>query len=571
MTQGVFTLLYNESYLAGALVLAISLRRILENRPEDNVSLGIIIDKQKLNDAQVSLLQNLYDEIIEVAQLESQMEDKLVYDLGRPELKQTFTKVQLWSLSKFEKILYLDADTLPNIPKDSKQGSIFDLLKVDFAENQVLAAPDSGFPDIFNSGVMLLKPNVTDYKNLVHLVEQSKINLKVSFDGADQGLLNQYFNPQPDWVQDLLQTNETHVAAINDVKSSNWIKLPFLYNVTPSTEYEYLPAYKHFANKGGINISYGSLGRGYLNLLPHFSEQNSQIKLVHFIGPLKPWNAQLSTGIYGQWWDIWYGYFGSATVDEVVYYDAKKNLPRFEKVSESTGMDNHTDANEDEQTVETKEQFDPSYLCDPANYQHIPTSVLPSVDSSWDPAKEPPPKPTSSKNDTAELDKGLHTFQNVWDSKSVDDLTISPTTNVREDSDQHSSPTIGHSAQGHIPTHQEPSNDEGTSSFGHHVSQQPERVFGDDVVLSHTYMPRADPEPTPTESKKAPGLLEVTDVESQLEVLELESSLHAIDAKLGSGESEDIPVDTGLGEIKLKKLFPWEFSESKNIPERTFD
>ena len=186
MTQGVFTLLYNEEYLAGALVLAIALRKILERQPEVNISLGVIIDKERLNDSQVSLLRGLYDDIIEVEQLESDMDHRLTYDLGRPELKQTFTKIQLWSLTKYDNILYLDADTLPNVPKDESQGSILDLLKLDFASNKILAAPDSGFPDIFNSGVMLLKPNMSDYTNLLNLIEESRVDRKLSFDGADQ-------------------------------------------------------------------------------------------------------------------------------------------------------------------------------------------------------------------------------------------------------------------------------------------------------------------------------------------------------------------------------------------------
>lgn len=195
MTQGVFTLLYNEEYLAGALVLAIALRKILERQPEVNISLGVIIDKERLNDSQVSLLRGLYDDIIEVEQLESDMDHRLTYDLGRPELKQTFTKIQLWSLTKYDNILYLDADTLPNVPKDESQGSILDLLKLDFASNKILAAPDSGFPDIFNSGVMLLKPNMSDYTNLLNLIEESRVDRKLSFDGDGPGSPKRVFQP----------------------------------------------------------------------------------------------------------------------------------------------------------------------------------------------------------------------------------------------------------------------------------------------------------------------------------------------------------------------------------------
>jgi glycogenin glucosyltransferase len=57
-----------------------------------------------------------------------------------------------------------------------------------------------------------------------------------SFDGGDQGLLNDYF--------------------------TDWERLSFTYNVTPSAFYSYIPA---------------------------FEAKKDQIKVVHFIGDWKPW------------------------------------------------------------------------------------------------------------------------------------------------------------------------------------------------------------------------------------------------------------------------------------------
>src|SRR5947207_12542405 len=61
--------------------------------------------------------------------------------------------------------------------------------------------------------------------------------------GGDQGLLNTFFPA--------------------------YHRLSFTYNVTPSTNYQYRPAYRHFA---------------------------SQISMFHFIGQTKPWSAGVSTG-----------------------------------------------------------------------------------------------------------------------------------------------------------------------------------------------------------------------------------------------------------------------------------
>ena len=120
-------------------------------------------------------------------------------------------------------------DTLPIIPDAANGGTVLDLLALDFPKFKILAAPDSGFPDIFNSGVFALRPNLDDYTNLAALVQESVINPNVSFDGADQGLLNQYFNAQPDWVQALLTKHDATVdlETVSYTQDSNWIKIPF--------------------------------------------------------------------------------------------------------------------------------------------------------------------------------------------------------------------------------------------------------------------------------------------------------------------------------------------------------
>ncbi|CAG2058249.1 unnamed protein product, partial [Timema podura] len=68
------------------------------------------------------------------------------------------------------------------------------------------------------------------------------------YDGGDQGLLNQFFS---DW-------------ASQDIGRH----LPFIYNMCSSATYSYLPAYKQF----------GEL-----------------VKIVHFIGPNKPWLLHFDT------------------------------------------------------------------------------------------------------------------------------------------------------------------------------------------------------------------------------------------------------------------------------------
>lgn len=127
------------------------------------------------------------------------------------------------------------------------------------------AAPDVGWPDCFNSGVMVLRPNLQDYNALRALAEKG-----VSFDGADQGLLNMHFNN----------------ADADAVGRCGWHRLGFGYNCTPSANYQYLPAFKHY---GG------------------------SISLVHFIGGQKPWDLPREVvprespynELLGRWWGVY--------------------------------------------------------------------------------------------------------------------------------------------------------------------------------------------------------------------------------------------------------------------------
>ncbi|KAK0719620.1 hypothetical protein B0H67DRAFT_158073 [Lasiosphaeris hirsuta] len=170
--------------------------------------------------------------------------------MNRPDLHSAFTKINLWRQTQFRKIVYLDADVLAYRAPDE----LFDL------PHAFSAAPDIGWPDIFNTGVMVLTPNLGEYYALKAMADRG-----ISFDGADQGLLNMHFR-------------------------NIWNRLSFAYNVTPSAHYQYVPAYKHF---------------------------QSSINLVHFIGSEKPWlqGRDKSIGdtpfdeIAGRWWAVYDRYY----------------------------------------------------------------------------------------------------------------------------------------------------------------------------------------------------------------------------------------------------------------------
>lgn len=174
--------------------------------------------------------------------------------MGRADLHSAFTKINLWKLTQFRKIVYIDADIVAYRAPDE----LFDL------PHPFSAAPDIGWPDLFNTGVMALTPNLGDFQAMSALAERG-----VSLDGADQGLINEHFK-------------------------DNHNRISFTYNVTPSAHYQYLPAYRHF---------------------------QSSINLVHFIGSDKPWfqgrDANKADGspysnMVGKWWAVYDRHYRTA-------------------------------------------------------------------------------------------------------------------------------------------------------------------------------------------------------------------------------------------------------------------
>ena len=199
-------------------------------------------------------LEAAFDTTHEVELLNSNDAERL-HLLGRPDLGVTFTKVCVWTLTTYDKIVFMDADMLALKNLDD----LFD-------QPELSGAPDVGWPDCFNSGLFVCTPNLSTYDALLR-----RAQLDGSFDGGDQGLLNQHFK--------------------------NWNRLSFLYNVVPGAFYSYSPAFRHFGN---------------------------DIKAVHFIGPDKPWRVGRpgsgDSGSEGEgrnlrayWWTVHDAYRSRAT------------------------------------------------------------------------------------------------------------------------------------------------------------------------------------------------------------------------------------------------------------------
>jgi len=215
------TLATNDSYAIGVLVLAHSLKAAQSTRPL------VVMVSSHVSAAMRGLLSDVGCDIKDVNVLDSGDSANLAV-LARPELGITFTKLHCWTLTDYQKCVFLDADTL--VVRNCDE--LFD-------REELSASPDAGWPDCFNSGVFVFTPSHETYTNLIQFAVS-----KGSFDGGDQGLLNSYFS---DW-------------ATKDISK----RLPFIYNMTATAVYSYRPAYNQYG---------------------------ADVRIVHFIGATKPWQV----------------------------------------------------------------------------------------------------------------------------------------------------------------------------------------------------------------------------------------------------------------------------------------
>lgn len=182
--------------------------------------------------------------------------------LDRPDLGTgrgaVLTKLHAWRLTQYEKVLFLDADTLVLQP----------LAHLFASAAAFAAAPDTGWPDIFNSGVMLLTPSNDHFEGMLRLAAENG-----SWDGADQGLINEYFGGE--------------VGSGGEGRGGGWSRLPFIYNTTALGGYTYAPA---------------------------FARYGSNVKVAHFIGADKPWRnrtPRASSAQAAQWWAVYNAFYAS--------------------------------------------------------------------------------------------------------------------------------------------------------------------------------------------------------------------------------------------------------------------
>lgn len=182
------TLATNDSYALGALVVAFSLKKVNTTH-----QLAVLITPG-VTPSMREKLQSVFNLVQEVNVLDSKDAANLAL-LSRPELGITFTKLHCWRLTQYEKCVFLDADTLVCMLKFNKTIYFYRkylVLKIEekklnfhskhlqvlqnsdelFEREELSAAPDVGWPDCFNSGVFVFRPNLDTFEKLTQFAVQ---------------------------------------------------------------------------------------------------------------------------------------------------------------------------------------------------------------------------------------------------------------------------------------------------------------------------------------------------------------------------------------------------------------
>jgi glycogenin glucosyltransferase len=215
------TLITTPDYVIGGLVLGYSVKR--SRWPHETVALVT----PDIGRADRDRLARVWDRVIEVGQIGN---PSRAAEWGLASFRTVYTKLRLWELTDYTKLVFIDADAVV-------LGGLDDLLE----RPRFAAAPCVTAPDQFNSGVIVLEPSLETFADMM-----SRRGELPSYDGSDQGFLNSYFR---DWYAGPPEH-----------------RLPLAYNVPRLLAY-YRPAWTRL---------------------------NGQIKVLHYFGPRKPWAGRSS-------------------------------------------------------------------------------------------------------------------------------------------------------------------------------------------------------------------------------------------------------------------------------------
>ncbi len=166
--RAVATMISTDDYVTGALVL---LWGIINYGQVASSSL-ICIVTESVSESARKILETAGWEVILVSTIETDSSDVV-----EEKWRQQFTKLHLFSFIKYSQIIYLDSDTIV-------KGS---LTNAWLCSAPICGAPDVFHPVFFNCGMLVLVPNITEFRMIIKALP----NLPAH--EGEQSALNEYF------------------------------------------------------------------------------------------------------------------------------------------------------------------------------------------------------------------------------------------------------------------------------------------------------------------------------------------------------------------------------------------
>lgn len=171
LMRGICTLVTSDNFVVGAQVLAHSLRRVGTTAPT------FALVTPNISAASRAALASSGYRLIVVQPLAHGNANTHVPSWAEV----GYTKLRVWQLTMFDRLLYIDADCVVHANVDHLLGE--GMARVTFG-----AAADTFPPDRFNAGVMLLRPSRHIFAALLR-----RMSCTPSYDGGDTGFLNEFF------------------------------------------------------------------------------------------------------------------------------------------------------------------------------------------------------------------------------------------------------------------------------------------------------------------------------------------------------------------------------------------
>ena len=231
------TLLTNDSFFPGITVLSKTLKRHCKR----NIPFFVLVG-EGVNESTLIRLEPLCEGVLSVPSISCPYTSCTSATTAESDVpswtNSEMTKLNIWNLTQFEKVVYIDADCMVMGDLDS----LFD------RDCSFAACPDVFPPDKFNAGVMVLRPNADVFEDM-----KLKLASLPSHDGGDTGFLNSYF---PDWY----------------AGPDSSTRLPFGYNAQRILHW--------FTYKKR----------------PGYWESIKPLMVIHYSSSPKPWNCKLGAG-----------------------------------------------------------------------------------------------------------------------------------------------------------------------------------------------------------------------------------------------------------------------------------